>query len=82
LGDEVDQAAWWADISMTSMPFWNLTPRTTFGNWVSPFNRRQVFAAAVNRMLRLYALVPVFSANESRLPSRALHDRSRRVNRR
>ena len=32
---------------MTSMPFWNLTPWTTFGNWFSPFNRRQVFAAAV-----------------------------------
>jgi hypothetical protein len=47
LGDEVDQAAWWAGISMTSMPFWNLTPWTTFGNWFSPFNRRQVFAAAM-----------------------------------
>ena len=32
LGDEIDQAAWWAGIWMTSMPFWNLTPWTTFGN--------------------------------------------------
>ena len=35
---------------MTSMPFWNLTPLTTFGNWFSPFNRRQVFAAAVTSL--------------------------------
>jgi hypothetical protein len=46
LGDEVDQTAWLAGISMTSMPFWNLTPRTIFGNWFSPFNRRHVLAAA------------------------------------
>src|SRR5712672_265334 len=32
------------------MPFWNLTPWTTFGNWFSPFNRRQVFAAAVTSL--------------------------------
>jgi hypothetical protein len=32
LGDEVDQAAWFAGGSMTSMPFSNLTPATTFGN--------------------------------------------------
>src|SRR5512132_2081620 len=31
---------------MTSTPFWNLTPRTTLGNWFSPFRRRHVFAAA------------------------------------
>ena len=31
---------------MTSTPLWNLTPRTTFGNWFSPFRRRQVLAAA------------------------------------
>ena len=30
---------------MTSTPFWNLTPRTTLGNWFSPFRRRQVLAA-------------------------------------
>jgi len=35
---------------MTSMPFWNLTPLTTFGNWFSPFNRRQVFAAEVTSL--------------------------------
>src|SRR6266851_3678056 len=35
---------------MTSMPFWNLTPRTTFGNWFSPFNRRHVFAAALTSL--------------------------------
>jgi transposase len=27
---------------MTSTPFWNLTPRTTLGNWFSPFRRRLV----------------------------------------
>ena len=32
LGDEIDQAAWFAGILMTSMPFWNLTPWTTLGN--------------------------------------------------
>ena len=32
LGDAVDQAAWLAGISMTSTPFWNLTPWTTLGN--------------------------------------------------
>jgi hypothetical protein len=32
LGDEVDQAARWIGILMTSMPFWNLTPWTTLGN--------------------------------------------------
>jgi hypothetical protein len=35
---------------MTSMPFWNLTPWTTFGNWFSPFNRRHVFAAALTSL--------------------------------
>ena len=30
---------------MTSPPFWNLTPWTTFGNWFSPLRRRQVLAA-------------------------------------
>src|SRR6516162_5040272 len=50
LGDEADQAAWWAGISMTSMPFWNLIPWTTFGNWFSPFNRRHVFAAALTSL--------------------------------
>src|SRR6516165_9932956 len=50
LGDEVDQAAWRAGISMTSMPFWNLIPWTTFGNWFSPFNRRHVFAAALTSL--------------------------------
>ena len=33
LGDGVDQAAWLTGISMTSIPFWNLTPSTSFGNW-------------------------------------------------
>ena len=37
LGDAVDQAAWLAGISMTSTPFWNLTPRTILGNY--PFVR-------------------------------------------
>ena len=32
LGDEIDQAAWFAGILMTSMPFWNLTPWGTLGN--------------------------------------------------
>ncbi len=35
---------------MTSMPFWNLMPWKTFGNWFSPFNRRHVFAAAVTSL--------------------------------
>jgi hypothetical protein len=35
---------------MTSMPFWNLTPWTTFGNWFAPFNRRQVFAAGLQQI--------------------------------
>src|SRR5262249_42667765 len=35
---------------MTSMPFWNLIPRTTFGNWFSLFNRRHVFAAALTSL--------------------------------
>jgi hypothetical protein len=35
---------------MTSMPFWNLMPWTTFGNWFSPFNRRHVFAAALTSL--------------------------------
>ena len=35
---------------MTSMPFWNLTPWTSFGNWFSPFNRRQVLAAPVTSL--------------------------------
>jgi hypothetical protein len=30
---------------VTSIPFLNLTPWTTFGNWFSPFNRRHFFAA-------------------------------------
>jgi len=32
LGDEANQAAWFAGTSMTSMPFSNLTPAMTFGN--------------------------------------------------
>jgi len=42
LGDAADQAAWLAGVMMTSTPLWNLTPRTTFGNWFSPFSRRQL----------------------------------------
>src|SRR6266567_613126 len=44
---------------MTSMPFWNLMPWTTFGNWFSPFNRRHVLAAAVTSLntMSLAALV-------------------------
>src|SRR3984893_2545723 len=49
-GDEVDQAAWCGGNTMTSMPFWNLMPCTTFGNWFSPFNRRHVFAAALTSL--------------------------------
>jgi tetratricopeptide (TPR) repeat protein len=30
-----------------STPFRKMTPATTFGNWFSPFSRRQVFAAAM-----------------------------------
>ena len=50
LGDEVDQAAWLAGNTMTSMPFWNLMPWTIFGNWFSPFNRRHVFGAALTSL--------------------------------
>ena len=50
LGDELDQAAWLAGNTMTSMPFWNLMPWTIFGNWFSPFNRRHVFAAALTSL--------------------------------
>ena len=35
---------------MTSTPFWNLTPWTTLGNWFSPFDRRQVFAASATSL--------------------------------
>jgi hypothetical protein len=31
--DGVGQAAWLTGISMTSTPFWNLTPSTSLGNW-------------------------------------------------
>ena len=33
---------------MTSTPLWNVMPWMTLGNWFSPFNRRQVFAAAID----------------------------------
>jgi hypothetical protein len=32
LGDEVDQAAFWGFISVTSIPSWNLAPAISFGN--------------------------------------------------
>ena len=32
---------------MTSVPSLKVTPATTLGNWFSPFNRRQVFEAAI-----------------------------------
>ena len=35
---------------MTSMPFWKPTPWTTFGNWFSPFNRRQALAAVATSL--------------------------------
>ena len=36
--------------SITSTPSRNLTPWTTFGNWFSPFSRRQVLAAAITSL--------------------------------
>src|SRR5215212_212631 len=35
---------------MTSVPSWKVTPAMTFGNWFSPINRRQVFAAAMTSL--------------------------------
>ena len=35
---------------VTSTPLVNVTPWTTLGNWCSPFNRRQVLAAAVTSL--------------------------------
>src|SRR5206468_4054962 len=47
LGDGTFQAALCFDPSVTSMPLRKVTPAMTFGNWFSPFSRRQVFAAAM-----------------------------------
>src|SRR3954453_8134906 len=35
---------------MTSTPSLKVTPSTTFGNWFSPFSRRQVLAAAITSL--------------------------------
>ena len=35
---------------MTSVPSRKMTPATTFGNWFSPFSRRQVLAAAITSL--------------------------------
>lgn len=35
---------------MTSIPSLNLTPPITFGNYFSPFRRRQVFEAAMTSL--------------------------------
>ncbi len=35
---------------MTSVPSLNVTPATTFGNRFSPFNLRQVLAAAIRSL--------------------------------
>jgi len=55
---------------MTSMPFWNLTPWTTFGNWFSPFNRRQVFAAAVMSVTDLAAETTRLTLSRHSRPTR------------
>jgi hypothetical protein len=46
---------------MTSMSFWNLTRRTTFGNWFSPFNE-------VHRQSALHGLTLKFGRGPSRGP--------------
>ena len=47
---------------MTSTPFRNVTPAMTFGNWFSPFNRRQVFAAAMTSLNTIRRAVSCDSA--------------------
>lgn len=36
--------------SLISVPSANLTPRMTFGNWLSPFSLRRVLAAAMTSL--------------------------------
>src|SRR3974390_844253 len=65
---------------MTSIPVWNLTPWTTFGNWFSPFKRRQVLAAALTSLNTMSLAVvadkaPLWRALPKDLPPRStVHD--------
>ena len=44
------------------MPSLNLTPSMTFGNWFSPFSRRQVLAAAMTSLKTISLAVSCDSA--------------------
>src|SRR3954469_10857175 len=62
LGDGAGQAARVDGGWMTSVPSWKVTPATTLGNWVSPFSRRQVFAAAITSLNTISRAVACESA--------------------
>jgi putative transposase len=49
-GSRPDQAAVCVGVSVASTPLRNLTPRTTFDNWLSPLKRRHVLAAAMTSL--------------------------------
>ena len=44
------------------MPLRKVTPATTFGNWFSPFNRRQVLDAAITSLNTMRRAVSCDSA--------------------
>src|SRR5262249_19096717 len=60
LGDgKGEAAAAWAFDLTASIPSANFTPRTTFGNWLWPSSRRQLFSAA-SASLKIMASAVLF----------------------
>src|SRR6202171_5578872 len=43
---------------MTSIPSLNVTPRTSFGNWLCPSRRRQLFCAPSTSLKTIASAVP------------------------
>src|ERR1700688_4174647 len=46
-----------AGLAMTSIPLLNVTPRTSFGNWLWPSRRRQLFCAASSSLKTIASAV-------------------------
>src|SRR6266446_10189084 len=44
-------------LAMTSIPLLNVTPRTSFGNWLWPSRRRQLFCAASSSLKTIASAV-------------------------
>lgn len=62
LGDDGDQAALSAGVSMTSTPSWKVMPWMTLGNWFCPLSLRHVLVASVTSLKTMSRAVSCDSA--------------------